>query len=164
MPRTCHLVVFWDEEANLTMPVVRLRDASFESDVAAAAASGAKCILLADCRGPEELQRCDIALSVAEAGEARDAGTILIVASMDSAAALMQLSSLGGKSARLAGLTWNRAAFCDSIGCTHDSPVAGHARISVVVAARAIDVPAYDSQEMDQDAGAFGFDGITVIE
>lgn len=164
MPRTCHLVVFWDEEANLTMPVLSLRDEGFESDAAAAVASGTKCILLADCRGSEDLQRCDMALSVAEASEARDAGATLIVASVDSAAALMQLSLLGGKSARLAGLTWNRAAFCDGIGCTHDSPVAGHARISVVVAARAFGVPAYDTQEMDQDASAFGFDGITVIE
>jgi citrate lyase subunit beta/citryl-CoA lyase len=164
MPGTCNLVVFWDEEANLRMPALSLRDEGFESDAAAAVASGAKCILLADCRGPEDLQRCDMALSVAEAGDGRDAGATLIVASLDSAAGLMQLSSLGGKSARLAGLTWNRAAFCDSIGCTHDSPVAGHARISIIIAARAFGVPAYDSQEMDQDAGAFGFDGIAAIE
>ena len=163
MPAMCNLVVFWDDEANRRMPVVSRRDEQFESNLAAAFLSGTNCILLADCRGSEDLQACDVALSAAEAEQGRDLGGTMIVASIDSAAALMQLPALGGRSARLAGLTWNRAAFCGSIGCTHDSPVSAHARVSVIVAARSFGLPAYDSQELDQDAGALGFDGIIAL-
>lgn len=164
MPKTCSLIAFWDDEANQTLPVLNVRDADFQDAADAAAAAGGNCVLLADCRGAGDSQRCDAGLSVAEARAGRPAGTIQIVASIDSAAALMQVGGLGDRSTRLAGLTWNRPAFCVNIGCAPESAVAVQARSSVVIAARAFGVPAYDSHEMADDAGALGFDGLCVVE
>ena len=164
MPKTCNLVVFWDNEANQTLPVLSFRESGFQSLVDSVVADGATVVLLADCRGAEDLQRCDVGFSVAEAKAGRDAGSTSIVASIDSAIALMKMPELGGRSARLSGLSWNRAAFCSDIGCAPESPVVAHARASVVVAARAFGIPVYDSAKMDDDAGVYGFDGMCIIE
>src|SRR5690242_1498984 len=86
------------------LPVVRLRDADFQPALDSLAATGAGTMLLADCQGVEDLQRCDVALAVAEARAGREPGHVRIVAGLESAAGVMQVSTLGGKSARLAGL------------------------------------------------------------
>jgi citrate lyase beta subunit len=104
---------------------------------------GAEALLLADCRGVEDLQRCDVALSVAEARAGGPAGHVRIIASVDTAAGVMRMSGLGGKSVRLTGLAWNRQAFAADMACPADSAVADHAQAQVLIAARAFGLEAY---------------------
>jgi citrate lyase beta subunit len=152
-----------------SLPAVDLRAAELIDDLDSIVRSGADRLLLSDCRGPTDLQKCDVLLSVTEARAGRPDGTISIVASAaDSAAGLLKLQSLGAKSRRLAGLTWNRTGFCADLGCAPDSAVAEQARIQVVIAARAAGVEAYDSvagepsQEQVQQIAGFGFSGYAI--
>lgn len=144
VPENCRLVVYGGGQVvGMELPVVRPRAPDFQAAVDSIAAGGAELMLLADCRGVEDLQRCDVALSVAEAWAGREAGRVRIVAGVGSAAGVMGAAALGGKSARLAGLAWNRRAFTADMGCPADSAAVGHARVQVLIAARAFGLPAY---------------------
>lgn len=167
--RSCRIVVFGEAPAaGAPLPVVYLAaDDDFQAVLDKIAADGADCLLLANCRGADDLQRCDIGLTVAEARAGRMAGAIGIIAGIaDSAIGLMRARTLGGKSARLRAVTWNRASFCADVGCRLDSTIAEHARIEVLVTARALALPAYDclgegqpAADLAADARSFGFDG-----
>jgi citrate lyase beta subunit len=147
------------------LPVIdRIMADGAQSTIDALVRRGTKRVLLADCRGAGDLQRVDIALGVAEARSGRQAGSTAIVASIDSAAGLLQIAEIGGKSARLAGLSWNAARFAGEMRTALDGASVGHARIQVLVAARAFRLPAYDwpSEATDcvlEASRAFGFDG-----
>mgnify|MGYP000341315848 CR=1 FL=1 len=100
-------------------------------------------VLLEDCRGADDLQRFDIALSVAEARAGRDVGAIKIVAGTASAASLLHVATLAGRSARLVGLAWDRGGFSRDLGCTPDAPLAAHGEMTWLIAARATGLPLY---------------------
>lgn len=152
------------------VPVAELGDA--ESLETVLHASGTDCVILRNCRGGEDLQRFDMMLSVAEARLGRSEGRIRIVASaVDSAEGYMRLDSFRGRSTRLAGLTWDRAAFAADIRCDLASETTELARLQLVIAARAAGVLAYDSapQSVGEAYEAFigrsrtlGFDGVTL--
>jgi citrate lyase beta subunit len=125
------------------LPVVRLRAPGFQTVLDSLVGSGAGTVLLADCRGVEDLQRCDVALSVSEARAGRVMGDVRIVACLGSAEGVMRISTLGGKSARLAGLAWNPHAFSEDMACPADSAITEHALAQVLIAARAFGLPAY---------------------
>jgi citrate lyase beta subunit len=140
----CRLVVHGGGQAgDADLPVARLRAEDFQVALDWIVGEGAGSLLLADCRGVEDLQRCDVALSVAEARAGCEAGHVRIVAGVDSAAGVTQVAALGGKSARLAGLAWNGRAFADDMTCAADSAIVDHARMQVMIAARAFGLPAY---------------------
>lgn len=127
----------------MEFPAVRLAGPEVQSELDSLLASGVETILLADCRGAETLQRCDMALSVAEARAGRESGGVRIIAGIESAAGVMQVAALGGKSARLAGLAWNRRAFLADMPSAPDAAIADHAQRQILIAARAFDLPAY---------------------
>jgi citrate lyase beta subunit len=144
VPENCRLVAYGSGQADRkVLPVVRLRAEDFQAALDSIVGDGAEWLLLADCRGVEDLQRCDVALAVAEARAGRMMGHMRIIAGVESAAGLMQVSALGGKSARLAGLAWDRQAFADDMMCAAGSPIVEHAWVQVLLAARAFGLPAY---------------------
>ncbi|MDB5525220.1 MAG: hypothetical protein JWM58_2983 [Rhizobium sp.] len=168
VPKTVEIVYFANSRQGDVLPAVDMRMADVQVEIDTHVKGGAGTIVLADCRGVEDLQRLDMALSVAEARAGRNAGGVRIIASAaDSAAGLLGLVSLGGKSTRLVGLTWSRSSFCRDVGCTSGSEVAEHARLQLIVAARAFSLPAYDSRDTDTDTEddfvstsmSLGFDG-----
>ncbi len=144
VPENCRLVVYAGGKAeSIELPVVRLSDRGMQTEIDSLVAGGAETVLLADCRGAEALQRCDMALSVAEARAGRDAGSVGIIAAIDSAAGVMRIALLHGKSARLKGLAWDRQAFSADMACPVDSAIVDHAWAQLLVAARAFHLPAY---------------------
>lgn len=131
--------------------------------------SGSDTVVMADCRGGAELQRFDMALSVAEARLALAEGRTKVIASAcDSPAGFFMLGTFAGKSGRLAGLTWDRAAFASEMRCDPSSETAEMARQHVVIAGRAAGVLVYDCGDASGDADltfigqsrALGFDGL----
>jgi citrate lyase subunit beta/citryl-CoA lyase len=144
VPENCRLVVYGSADArSVELPVVRLSDPRMQTEIDSLVASGAETVLLADCRGGDALQRCDMALSVAEARAGRDPGSVGIVAAIDSAAGVMRIATLDRKSTRLKGLAWDRQAFSADMACPMDSAIIDHAWAQVLVAARAFHLPAY---------------------
>jgi citrate lyase beta subunit len=138
------LIVYGDENATSgEFPVVRLTDPDIQTAIDSLIASGAGTVLLADCRGAETLQRCDMALSVAEARAGRVAGEVRIIAGMESATGVIGIATLGEKSARLTGLAWSPQAFCADMACPVDSAITDHAWAQVLIFARAFHLPAY---------------------
>lgn len=128
-------------------------------------------IVLSDCRGGVDLQRCDIALSVAEARLGLPEGETGIIASAcDTAAGYLALGTFAGKSLRLAGLTWNRTDFSVNLRCDVQSEMAELARMQLVIAARAADVDVFDSlpareaasEEFVRRSRSLGFDGVSI--
>lgn len=136
-----------ENENRRIVPAISMRMADYQAELVPIVADGADIVLLADCRGAADLQKCDVALAVAEARAGRGWGDVKIIASMDSPAGLLGLPTLGARSPRLAGLTWNRAAFCAAMACEPDSAIAEQARIQLLVAARAFDLPVYEMSE-----------------
>jgi citrate lyase beta subunit len=128
----------------LTLPVFGGANGSAPADLAMAIGQGARCIIHPDCRDGTDLQRCDVALSVAEAAAGLPPGSVGIVAVIASAAGLMHLPTFDSKSARLEGLGWDRAALCAGLDCPIDSPLADHASRQVAIAARALALPLYE--------------------
>lgn len=137
------------------LPVIRLgNEASWGRVLGESAAA---VVILANCRGGADLQHAHMALSVAEAqlGIA-EATTRIIASAADTAESVLELASYAGKSPRLVGLTWDRAAFCADIGCDPASETAESVRWQLVIAARAAGVPAYDSPKAE-----IGGDGLS---
>jgi len=126
------------------LPVIRLGNEATWSRVLGE--SAAAVVILENCRSGADLQHAHMALSVAEArlGIA-EATTRIIASAADTAESVLGLASYAGKSPRLVGLTWDRAAFCADIGCGLISETAEAARLQLVIAARAAGVVAYDS-------------------
>jgi citrate lyase beta subunit len=126
------------------LPSVNAGSSTFASDIAAMVESSAEALILRGLRTADHVQKCDICISVAEARAGRREGLIAIVACVDSAAGLLAVSTLAGKSARLSAIAFDRAAVCADIGCNPDSALAEHAWMQFAVTARTLALPAYE--------------------
>ncbi len=104
-------------------------------------------IVLADCRGPADVQRLGAKLAVREAERGMPDGAMRIVAVAGSAAALLAAGSLRDASPRLCGVGWDAGALAAQLAPGRPAPAAAlaHARALTVVAARAAGVVAIDS-------------------
>lgn len=103
--------------------------------------SGESVVVLADVRAVEDIQRCDLALSVGEAKCGADQGAIGIIAEIASPEGLLALPGFSGRSSRLRGVAWNSLGFCRALGCEEGSAVAQHAYFQFVIGARAAGLP-----------------------
>jgi citrate lyase beta subunit len=169
MSKHVHLIDFQKSPGGDALRLAIFDAHASPEELAAALRDGPTAILLENCCGVDDLQRSDIALSVAEARAGLAIGGVAIVASAaDSARGLLALQTLGGKSSRLAGLTWNRAALCRDLSCDEGSAISEHARIQLLVAARAFGLPAYDCLEggeaADKSGRSPGFSGHVIVE
>ncbi|MBL0373014.1 hypothetical protein JJB09_13345 [Rhizobium sp. KVB221] len=172
MVKAVHILTYVDEGASFfarsAVPVVSARDTV---SLQALELGGAQAVVLTDCQGGDDLQACDVALAVLEARLGLRDGAIRIIASIaDSARGLMRATSLEGKSARLAGLCWNRASFAHDMGGSMADDIGELARMQVAISARSLGVFAYDSakgainEDFRRHSAALGFQGAVISD
>ena len=135
---------------------VRINDLSSgmsEDDLAAVMKARPAGIMLPKAGGGDDVGRLDVRLRVHEAENAiEDGATRIIPIITETPAALLNVVTYAGASARLAGLTWGAEDLSAEIGAAQTRDEAGHytdvfrfARLSTILAATAAEVTPIDT-------------------
>ena len=126
-----------------------LDDGDNDLDLDAVVGLAPAAVLLPKAVGGASVQRLSARLAVREAKSGIGHGATRIIATVDTAAAFLNLASLPGSSARLVGLAWEAAAFRADMGAEpHADPRTGPWRLArdlTLVAAAAAGVAAIEA-------------------
>lgn len=136
--------------------LARAKPTADEDQLAALIANGFDGVVLAQCRGPADIQRLDVLLKVAEAAVGTTQGRTVILAEYATVPeSVLSPHSLAGASSRLSALIFDASALAETCGCkrvteTGDVPaVIRSGRAAAILRAHEAGIAAHDMLPVD---------------